>query len=223
MREVVHRVDRPRVAGVLVRDLADAVQRRIAQVDVAAGHVDPGAQRFRAVGELAGAHAREQIEILRHAAIAIWRIAAGFGQRAAVFALLLGAQIAHEGSAIADQLERALVQHAEIVRGVAQFVPLEAEPVHVVLDRLDVLDVFLGRIGVIETQMADAAEIVGDAEVQADRLGVSEMQIAVGFRREAGDDVVVLPGLLVLGHDLANEVIVARCFLGHGSCEVQLL
>ncbi len=36
VRVVVHRIDRPGVAGVLVRDLADAVDRRIAQVDVAA-------------------------------------------------------------------------------------------------------------------------------------------------------------------------------------------
>ena len=49
MREGVHRIDAPRVAGVVVRGPLDAVQRRIAQIDVRAGHVDLGAQHGRAV------------------------------------------------------------------------------------------------------------------------------------------------------------------------------
>src|SRR3546814_6502636 len=75
VRVVVHRVDRPGVAGVLVRDLLDPVQRRVAQVDVAAGHVDLRAQGARGVGELARAHAPEQVEVLLDAAVAVRRVA----------------------------------------------------------------------------------------------------------------------------------------------------
>ena len=42
----------------------DPVQHRVAQVDVGRGHVDFGAQHPRPVGELAGAHALEEIEVL---------------------------------------------------------------------------------------------------------------------------------------------------------------
>jgi hypothetical protein len=48
----------------------DAVQHRIAQIDVARRHVDLRAQHARAVRELAGAHAAEQIEVLLDAAVA---------------------------------------------------------------------------------------------------------------------------------------------------------
>ena len=217
MRVVVHRIDAPRVAGVLVLDVADAVDRRVAQVDVARAHVDLDAQGARAVGELAGAHAPEQVEVFFDAALAERRIAAGFRERAAIRAYLLGGQVADEGLAVGDQFFRALVEDVEIVGGMAQLVPFETQPAHVLLDRLDVLDVFLGRVGIVEAQIAAAAELARDTEIQADRLGMADMQIAVGLRWEAGRDAArVLAGGLVVDDDLADEVIVQRGFVGHG-------
>ncbi len=66
--------------------------------------------------------------------------------------------------------------------------PVEAEPAHVLLDRLDVLELLLDRVGVVEAQVAAAAELGGDPEVEADRLGVADVEIAVGLGRKAGDD-----------------------------------
>ena len=68
---VVHRVDAPLVAGAVVVRVADAVDDRVAQVDVRRVHVDLQPQHARAVGELAGAHAAEQVEVLRRRAVAI--------------------------------------------------------------------------------------------------------------------------------------------------------
>ena len=151
VRVVIHRVYRPGVAGVLVLDVLDPVDGRVAQVDVAAGHVNLRAQGAGAVGELAGAHSREQIEVLGDGAIAEGRIAARFGQRAAVLTHLLRIQVAHIGLAVFHQLERAAVEHLEVVRRMPQLCPLEAQPAHVVLDSLDVFLVFFRGIGVVET------------------------------------------------------------------------
>ncbi len=84
MREVVARIDFPRRAGARMRRVQDAVEHRIAQIDVARGHVDLGAQHARAVGEFAGAHAAEQVEVLLHAAVAERAVLARLGQGAAV-------------------------------------------------------------------------------------------------------------------------------------------
>ena len=54
--------------------------------------------------------------------------------------------------------------------------PLEAEPAHVALDRVDVLDVFLGRVRVVEAEVAASAVLLRDAEVEADRLGVADVR-----------------------------------------------
>ncbi len=101
-----------------------------------------------------------------------------------------------------------LVQPLEVVRGVQRLpVPREAEPADVLLNRVDVLDVFLRRVGVVEAQVAGPAELAGDAEVEADRLRVPDVQVAVRLGRKAGRDAAaVLAGLDVLGDDCADEI-----------------
>src|SRR6185437_1162697 len=66
---------------------------------------------------------------------------------------------------------------------------------------------FLAGIGVVEAQVATAAELARDAEVEADRLRMADVQVTVGLRRKtrcraAGKP----PGLAVGQHDLANEM-----------------
>jgi len=141
------------------------------------GEVDPGAQYAGAVGELAGAHAPEQVEVFRSGTIAIDARPPRFGEGAAHRAQVRDRGIVDIGEAGADQRLRPLVQLLEIVRGVMQeTAPVEAEPMHIALDRVDVFLLLLGRVGVVEAQVAAAAELLRDAEIQHDRLGVAEMQ-----------------------------------------------
>ena len=120
MRVVVHRVDAPRVAGAVMVRAADAVEHRVAHVDVRRRHVDLRAQHARAVGELAGAHAAEEIEVLVGRAIALRALAAGRRQRAAVLANLVGGEIVDVGLAVANQPLGAVVELLEVVGGVEQ-------------------------------------------------------------------------------------------------------
>ena len=72
VRVVVRRVDAPLVAGAMVVGPLDAVHHRVAHVDVRRGHVDLRPQRAAAVGELAGPHPLEQVEILGDACGCDW-------------------------------------------------------------------------------------------------------------------------------------------------------
>ena len=62
-------------------------------------------------------------------------------------------------------------------------------------------------IGVVEAQVAAAAELLGDAEVEADRLGVADVQVAVGLGRKARHHARVPAGIEVGLHDVADEVL----------------
>ena len=98
----------------------------------------------------------------------------------------------------------------------AQLVPGKAQPAHVVLDGGHVFRVFLGRVGVVKAQVAHTGELAGDAEVQADRLGMADVQIAVGLGREARlHPSVVLTLGQIIGHDLLYKVkiFLVLCFL----------
>ena len=205
--EVVGGVDAPGVAGARVLGVEDAVEHRVAQVDVGRGHVDLRAQHAGAVGELPGAHAREEVEVLGGRAVPPGALPAGLGEGAAVLADLVGGEVVHVGLAGLDELDGPLVQLLEVVGGEVQVLaPVEPQPADVGLDGVDVLLLFLHRVGVVEAQVAAPAELAGDAEVEADRLGVADVEVAVGLRREAGDDAVVPPLAEVGGDDLADEV-----------------
>ena len=207
MGEVVGRIDAPRVARPRMLRVEDPVQDRVAQVDVAGGHVDPRAQHASAVGELAGAHAREQVEALLGRPVPPRALAAGLGQRAAVLADLVGGEVVHVGLADLDEVDGPLVELLEVVRGeVEVLAPVEPQPADVRLDGVDVLLLFLHGVRVVEAQVAAAAELAGDTEVEADRLRMTDVEVAVRLGGEAGDDGLV-PALAKVGRDdVADEV-----------------
>ncbi len=200
MRVGVHRIDAPRVAGVVVRRALDAVERRVAQVDVRARHVDLRAQHRRAVGELAVLHLAQARQVLVRRARPVRAGAARRREVAAAGAHLLGALLVDVGMAGDDQRLGGAVHEVEIVarevevarlrlaeRGLGS-VPVEAEPVDGVDDRVDVFLLFLLRVGVVEAQVADAAVLLGEPEVEGDALGVADVQVAVRLGRKAGAD-----------------------------------
>ena len=84
MGEIVHRIDAPFVAGMMMFRVANPVQHRVAHPDVRRRHVDLRLQRPRAVGELAVLHADEQIEAFLDAAVAERAFLAGFVGRTTV-------------------------------------------------------------------------------------------------------------------------------------------
>ncbi len=127
--------------------------------------------------------------------------------------------VVHIGLAGSDEVLGPGVELLEVVRGVVKVLaPVEAEPVHVALDGVDELLLLLGRIGVVEAQVAVAAELLGDAEIQADRLGVADVQIAVRLRRKPGDDLGVASAREVGLDDVADEVATRFCGFGCGHC-----
>src|SRR5690606_39999053 len=121
---------------------------------------------------------------------------------------LFGAQVADVRLAPLDQLLGVLVELREVVRGVVEPVtPVEAQPADVLLDGLDELFLFGGRVGVVEAEVAQAPVGFGGAEVDPDGLGVTDVQVAVGLGREAGVHPPAVPPRRPVGvDDLLDEM-----------------
>ena len=99
---VVHRVDAPGVAGAVVGGVQDAVQHRVAQVQVGATPCRSSrAARARRRGTRRRACARSRSRFSSTDAVAVRAVAARLGQRAAVRADLLGGQVVDVGLALA--------------------------------------------------------------------------------------------------------------------------
>ena len=167
--------------------VTDAVDGGVAHDDVGGGHVYLGAEHVSAVFELSGLHAAEQIETFLGGAVAPGAGGAGSGERAAVFAYFVGGEFVHVGLAHHDELFGVFIELIEVVGGVMHVAgPLEAQPLHVLLNGIDVFGVFLHGVGVVETQIAQTAVFLGESEIDADGLGMADVQIAVGFGRKTG-------------------------------------
>ena len=68
MREVIHRIDAPGTAGVVMLRVHDPIEHRIAQVHVRGSEVDLRTQHAFAFLEFPGFHAGEEIEVFLHTA-----------------------------------------------------------------------------------------------------------------------------------------------------------
>src|SRR5665213_2568591 len=89
--------------------------------------------------------------------------------------------------------------------------PIEAEPAHVALDGVDIFLLFLGRVGVVKTQITVTAAFLGDTEIQAERFCMDDMKVAVRLRRKAGDHSFDPPGVEIGFDDVADKVAARFC------------
>ena len=186
MRIVVHRIDAPRIACIVVMHMRHSVQDRIPHVHIGTGHIDLGAECLLAVRKLAVLHAFKEIQILLYAAVSVRIIDAGFLERSAVLSHLLGCQVRDVGFSFFDQFDRDLIHLFKVVGGKKETVFIvRSEPCHVLFDGLHKFALLFGRIGIIEPQIKFAAVLLRHTVVQENTLGMSYMQIAVRFRGEA--------------------------------------
>ena len=120
---------------------------------------------------------------------------------------------------LAISCSRVLVELLEVVGGevLEMLAPVEAEPARCPsLNGVDVLLLFprwpgwCRRSGGCNLRRRTPGRV---PIVQADGLGVSDVQVAVGLRREAGHDAGVLPGREIGVDDVADEVAGRRRFV----------
>ncbi len=205
MGEVVHRVDAPLVAGLVVVSVANPVEDRVPHVDIRGRHVDFGTQYQFAVLVFAVAHVPEQLQIFFHRTIPVRAVLSRLFQGAAVFGHLVGSQRAHVGLALSNQLNGKIVNGVEIIRGIAHLAcPFVTQPVNILFDGVNVLLGFLFRVGIVKPQSARTVKRFGNAEVQADRLGVTDVQVTVGLRRKPCH---YLACVLALGNGVFNQAL----------------
>ena len=194
--------------GAVMVHAADPVHHRVAQLHVLVLHVDLGAQHVRSLGELARPHPAEQVEVLLDRSVAERALDARLAVAAALRRDRLAVLVVDVGETLRDQQLGPVVELLEVVAGVQRLaVDREAEPGEVGDDAVDVARVLGVGVGVVEAQVADTAELGGDAEVDRDRLGMADVQVAVRLRREPGLHPPAEGALLDVGaHQVANEV-----------------
>ncbi len=186
--------------------LEDSVHDRVPHVDVGMRHVDFCPEDTLPFGKLTVLHPFEKIEILGNRPSPPGGFDAWLGQGTASPANLFGRLVVDISLSRFDQFEGPQEKLVKIVGGVTKVGPLETEPLHVCLDGFHVLDFLFCRVRVVETEVAIPAEFFCQAKIQADRLGMADMEVTVRFGGKTGDDLADLTGFKVFPYDLLDEV-----------------
>ena len=117
-------------------------------------------------------------------------------------------QAVYVGVALVHELQGVGVELIEVIGGEVQTIfPVESQPPDIPLDPLYEVHVLRLWIRVVEPEVAQAAILFRHPEIQADRLGVADMEIAVWFGGKSSHHLAPeLPALHVRVDDLAYEI-----------------
>ena len=212
--EVVHGEDAPLGALAVMLDIPDAVEHRVPHVEVAALQVDLGPEGVLALGELPVLHPLKQVQGLLDGPVPPGGAGGGVHVAPVLLELLRG-ELAHIGQPLLDEAHRQLIGLFKVVGAVEEPVPpVEAQPVDVLFDGVHKLGILLGRVGVVHAQVADAAELLGRAEVDDQRLAVADVEIAVGLGRKTGMNLHA--GKAPAGGDVLRDKFMDKVLAGSG-------
>ena len=185
MCKIVHWIDVPASSCTMVRMRSDdAVHNRIAEVHIRMRHVYFSTQHHLSFLYLAGLHSLKQAQVLFDRTVAERRSNTGFGRCSLLLGNLFRRLFIDISLTLFDKADSQVVELLKVVGSIENLAPFEAEPCNIALDGLYIFRVLFSRVGIVKTQVADTVVFLSDTEVHTDSFDVTDMQIAVRFRRK---------------------------------------
>ena len=182
-------------------------------------HIDFGTEHECSGHSLATIHEAEEAQALFGRTVAEGAVGARLRRRTLLLSDDLGTLFIDVGTALQDEPLGKIPKLLEVVARIIDVVPLETKPLDVVLYALDVLGVLFRGIRVVEAEVALAAILLGDAEVEGDGLSVTDVQVAVGLGREARLDASAVTSLgQIFLYFLLDEIEAFFLFCDVGGC-----
>ena len=223
MREVIHGVGIPFRAGTPVGQVEHAVHDGVAEMHVGRSHVYLGTENHLARFHVAAVHLTEQAQRFLSGAVTVGAVRTSLRGGSLLLGYLLARLFVHVGTPLQYAPLGKVPEVLEIVAGIAYLAPFEAQPLDVALYGFYIFCIFFLGIRVVHAEVAHAAELLGNAEVNSNGLGMSYVQVSVRFRRKAClQSSAVLSFFQVLDYNLLDEVqafLFCRC--GVRCCHVR--
>ena len=224
--EVIHGIGFPFRTRAVVRMFHYTIDDGVAEVHVGVGHVYLGAQHHGTFFYLATVHLLEQLQIFFNRAVAVRTFRTRLGRCTFLCRYFFRRLFVDVSLAFLDEADGKVPKLLEIIRCIIFVAPLVAQPLDILLDGFYVFHVFLRGVGVVETQVAYASVSGCDAEIKADGLGMSDVQVSVRLRREAClHSASIFTVAQVVFYNLLNEVqaFLFACFFVFQFCHTSLI
>ena len=168
-------------------NVGNAVNNRVTHNNIRRCHINLGTKHLLTIAELTGLHFLEKLQIFLNTAVTIRTFLAWLSEGSTIGTDFLSGKVINVSQALLNQLHSIIVKLAEIIRSKKHSViPAEAQPFNILLNGIYIFHILFYRIGVIKTQITNTAVIFGKAKVQANRLGMANVQITIWLRWETG-------------------------------------
>ena len=174
--------------------VANAIDDRIAHHNIRMRHINLQAQNMFTIFKFAIAHFTEEGKIFCRAAVTERAIFSSLAKVTAIGMNVFSTLTVNIRLPILNQNFCKLVQAIKVITGVIQMItPAKAQPFHRIQNTVGILNIFLNRIGVIQTHIAASAArqcvvVSRQAKVQANTFGMTDMQVAIWLWWKAGND-----------------------------------
>ena len=184
VRKVIHGIRVPLVACTPMRHIQHAIEDGVTEVHVRTCHVNLGAQHHLARFHLARIHLLKKTEALLCRTVTIRRVCSCLCWSSFLLSNLFCRLLIDVGPSLLNQRNSKIPQLLEIITGIIDVAPFEAQPLNVSLDCLNILCIFLLRVCIVHAKVAHATIFLSHTKVKRYRLGMSYMQIAIRLGRK---------------------------------------
>ena len=207
MGKIIHGINAPRVARVMMGHMSHPVNNGITHIHIRRRHINTGPQNFLPVPVHPVFHIFEQFQILLHAPFRRRVFLSRLRQGSPVFPDLIRAQIGYISFSFFNQRNRRFIHLPEIIGCKEQTVfPVCAKPLNIRFNRLYKFRLFLCRIGIVKTHIELAAVLFCKTIIQKNTLGVPDMQISVRFGRKTGVNRIINALRQIFIDDLLDKI-----------------
>ena len=172
----------------VMRSLDDTIHDRIAEMHIRIRHIEFCAKNHAAFYGLRSIHLLKQSKVFFDWAITIWASSTWRGRSTLLLCNFFSSLFIYICIALLDHPDSKIPKLLKVVRSIVDIAPLETEPLDVLKNILYIFIVFLARVSVIKTKIANTIIFLCNTKVHADSFGMADMQITIRLWRKTSLD-----------------------------------
>ena len=207
MCKIIHRINAPFISCVVVGHMSHTVNNRIAHIDIRGRHINFSTEYFTSILKFTVLHPFKQVQIFFHTAVTVRAVLSRLCQSTSVLTNFFCCQITNKCFAFFNQLNCCFIHLIKIIGCKKQTVlPVSTQPFHIGFNGFYKFNFFFRRVRIIKTQVKSAIKFLGKSIIQQNRLSMSDVQIAVRFRRKTGTNRLILTFCKIFINNLFNKI-----------------
>ena len=206
MSKIVHRIYAPLIARSVMMSKKYTVNNRVTHIKVRRRHIYFCTKHLFACLKLALCHTGKQIKVFLNASVTVRAVLSRFCQSTSVLSDFVRVKIINIRLAFFNKFNRTFIKEVEIIGSKINIVPLKAEPLNILFDCVNIFGVLFRWVCIVHTKITYAVVFFLNAEINANCLCVSNMEIAVWLGRKTGLDTVINALFQILIDEILNEI-----------------